>query len=234
MNSLVKTGLLAAALLAPPSASETVLGVYVFHRHGDRTSKSTPPTRMTALGADQVFRSGQHIRSLYVASNASSRISGLTPDVLSAPQLSLLSPVDAVLQNSAQVFAQALYPPTAAAGETLADGSRVQAPLGGYQYLPVEAAATTASGAEDTAWLQGASGCGRAVASSNGYFASAEYLATLESTRGFYRDLMPAINRTFSADAANFKNGYASESFVLLPCHRCPREALPAHLRSHG
>lgn len=217
MNSLVKTGLLAAALLAPPSASETVLGVYVFHRHGDRTPKSTPPTRMTALGADQVFRSGQHIRSLYVASNASSRISGLSPDVLSAPQLSLLSPVDVVLQNSAQVFAQALYPPTAAATETLADGSRVQAPLGGYQYFPVEAvtSAATASGAEDTAWLQGTSGCGRAVVSSNGYFASAEYLATLESTRGFYRDLMPAINRTFSADAANFKNGYASESFFF-------------------
>ncbi|KAI6380305.1 hypothetical protein MCOR25_001733 [Pyricularia grisea] len=199
-------------LLLPTLVSaETVLGVYVFHRHGDRTAKSTPPTKLTALGAEQVHSSGEYYRSLYVASNATSRIDGISSDIVVNSQLNVVSPVDVVLQNSGQAFLQGLYPPTTADVQVLADGETVQSVLGGYQYIPVNSLTTAAtpSGAENDAWLQSGSGCAKAVASSNSYLASRDYLDTLESTRGFYQGLMPAINRTFKADAVNFKNGYA-------------------------
>ncbi len=44
--------------------NETVLGVYMFHRHGDRTAKITPPSNLTDLGYLQVFESGEYVRSM--------------------------------------------------------------------------------------------------------------------------------------------------------------------------
>ena len=41
-------------------AQETVLGVYIFSRHGDRTAKSTPPANLTDLGYEEVYTSGKH------------------------------------------------------------------------------------------------------------------------------------------------------------------------------
>lgn len=211
---------LALALAALPLAAsaETVLGVYIFHRHGDRTAKSTPPTYLTALGAEQVHASGAYYRGRYVAANATSRIQALSPDVAVLSQLAVTAPVDSVLQNSASVFAQGLYPPAGdAARQTLADGTVAEAPLGGYQYVPVNGIATAASSAssEDSEWLQGGSGCGNAVVSSNAYFASRQYLDTLAGTAGFYRRLLPVVNRTFSESQLSFKNGYTSESSTL-------------------
>ena len=45
-------------LLPFSQAAETVLGAFVFSRHGDRTPKSTPPTNLTNLGYRQIFDSG--------------------------------------------------------------------------------------------------------------------------------------------------------------------------------
>ena len=59
----------------------TQLGVYIFHRHGDRTSKEWPPTSLTALGADQVLSSGTYFRNRYVESGASTPIASLSHDL---------------------------------------------------------------------------------------------------------------------------------------------------------
>ncbi|RYP73737.1 hypothetical protein DL771_003450 [Monosporascus sp. 5C6A] len=107
--------LLVSLATLPLVKAETVLGVYIFHRHGDRTPKSHTPVNMTALGADQ---------------------------------MDVTSPVDTVLQNSAQAFLQGLYPPVGSLSEQrLADESSVEAPLGGYQYIPVNSVSTTSSNA---------------------------------------------------------------------------------------
>ncbi|KAK3186377.1 hypothetical protein K4F52_004915 [Lecanicillium sp. MT-2017a] len=109
----------------------------------------------------------------------------LSSDVPLQAQLSISAPADAVLQNSAAAFAQALYPPSGVS-EALANGSTIEAPLGGYQYIPVGAVTTGVTGkdAESSAWLQGSSGCNNAIVSSNNYFASSD------------------------ADRASFKNAY--------------------------
>ncbi|KAK8126274.1 histidine acid phosphatase [Apiospora kogelbergensis] len=232
----MKLSLLAlASSTLPLVQSETVLGVYIFHRHGDRTPKSHPPANLTSLGAEEVFLSGSYYRSRYVASDGSSPVRGLSHDVAVASQIALTAPDDAVLHNSAQVFAQGLYPPVGRlSAQELANGTSVEAPLGGYQYVPVKAvSASSASGAsstradaENNEWLQGGSGCGNAMVSSNNYFASAEYQKTYGDSKGFYQTLLPVIGGTFGADQANFKNGYTI--FDLINVARIHNKTIPS------
>jgi hypothetical protein len=208
--------LLLSSLVPLIQAEETVLGIYVFHRHGDRTSKSFTPTTLTDLGYAQVHASGEFYRNRYVDANATSPIFSIAHDLVKNSQLSVQAPVDQVLQNSAAGFLQGLYPPVGATlgTQTLANGSSVEAPLNGFQLIPVNAVASAASNAnsENSAWLQGSSGCNNAIISSNNYFYSQEYLNKLNSTAAFYKSILPVINGTFTADKDTFKNAYSSKS----------------------
>lgn len=197
--------------------AEDVLGLYIFHRHGDRTAKAWKPVNFTALGADEVHSSGAWYRDTYVSDDAPRKISGLSPESAVLSQLEVTSPVDAVLQNSALVFLQGLYPPTKQV-ELLANGSKVEAPLSGYQYIPISSLETAASDkhSESSAWLQGNSGCTNAEASSNAYFSSSQYTQTYKDTEDFYQSLLPVIEKTYGKDEANFKNAYAS-TWILIP-----------------
>ncbi|RDA85620.1 hypothetical protein CP532_3531 [Ophiocordyceps camponoti-leonardi (nom. inval.)] len=192
------------------AAEERVLGVYIFHRHGDRSAKAWKPVNLTALGAVQVHSSGLFYRDRYVGADAPRRLPGLSSDEVVASQVSITSPRDPVLQASALTFGQGLYPPREGDVERLANGSRVVAPLGGYQYLPVDpSAAKTGDRPEDSAWLQGGTGCVNAEVSSNRYLASAEYHDDYDRSLDFYRSLLPVIKGTYGEDEANFKNGYS-------------------------
>jgi hypothetical protein len=167
---------------------------------------------MTDLGYYQVYASGDFYRKRYIESNASSQIFGISPDLASNPQLNVQAPVDTVLQNSAAGFLQGLYPPVGATlgTEKLANGTSVEAPLNGFQLIPVNGITSAASGSnsENSAWLQGQSGCNNAIVSSNDYFFSQEYMNELNSTMDFYHSVLPVINGTFSLAQDNFKNAY--------------------------
>jgi hypothetical protein len=107
MKSVV--ALCALSMLAGAEAAETVLGAYIFHRHGDRTAKALAPANLTNLGYEQVHTSGQYYRSRYLSGD--SKIRGINEDEVKLSQLQVQSPVDNVLQNSAMGFLQGLYPP---------------------------------------------------------------------------------------------------------------------------
>lgn len=203
---------LSLVLLCPGIyAAETILGVYIFSRHGDRTSKSTPPANLTDLGYSQIFTSGTYFRNRYIAPNASSRIAGVNSDIVKQSQITASAPLDTVLMNSAQGFLQGLYPPVGSrlGSDTLRNGSVVQSPLNGYQLIPVQTV-TSGTGSEDSAWLQGASNCAQATVSSNEYFDTSDYNDLLASTSDFYRSLTPLINATFGPDEISYKNAYTS------------------------
>jgi hypothetical protein len=205
--------------LLPLVPAETVLGVYLFHRHGDRTSKSFAPTSLTDLGYQQVWQSGNFYRSRYIDANATSPIFGISSNLVKTSQLSVEAPVDTVLQNSAAGFLQGLYPPvgTVLGSQELANGSSIEAPLGGYQLIPVNAvaSASSSSNSENSAWLQGQSGCNNAIVSSNNYFYSEAYNNTLSSTKAFYQSILPVINGTFTSATDTFKNAYSSKCLLL-------------------
>ncbi|KAL8817130.1 MAG: hypothetical protein Q9223_003975 [Gallowayella weberi] len=191
------------------SAAETVLGVYIFSRHGDRTAKSTPPANLTDLGYSQIFTSGTYFRNRYIAPNATSRILGVNSDVVKQSQITASAPLDTVLMNSAQGFLQGLYPPVGSrlGSDTLRNGEVVRSPLNGYQLIPIQPV-MSGTGSEDSAWLQGSSNCALATVSSNQYFTSSDYNHLLASTSDFYQSLTPLINATFSPDQISYKNAY--------------------------
>src|SRR2546423_3188240 len=201
--------ILAGIVAGVAHCQETVLGVYIFSRHGDRTAKSTPPTNLTELGYEEIFTSGTYFRNRYIAEAASSRIHGINSNLVKQSQITVSAPLDTVLQNSALAFTQALYPPVGETlgSNTLRNGTVVQSPLNGYQLIPVQLVANGA-GSEDSAWLQGAQGCANAEISSNAYFSSPEYMSTLSNTQSFYKGVAPMINRTFTAEQTSFANAY--------------------------
>jgi hypothetical protein len=197
--------------LAQSSSDEQVLGIYMFHRHGDRTAKQTPPANLTDLGYRQVYESGQYYRNRYIASNADFRINGVNSDIVKQSQIAVSAPADVVLGHSALGFLQGLYPPV---GDklgtfTLRNGTEVTTPLDGYQLITVSEVDQGAN-SENNAWLQSATGCGQATVSSNQYFSSKEYNDLLESTRDFYDGLSPALNRSFNESEISYKNAYTS------------------------
>lgn len=192
-------------------AEETILGVYIFSRHGDRTAKSTPPTNLTDLGYREVFDSGTWFRNNYVSSSATKRIAGINTDIVKLSQLAASAPLDNVLMSSAQGFLQGLYPPVGPqlGSDKLRNGTVVEAPLNGYQIIPIQTV-TSGTNSEDSSWLQGAGNCANAIVSSNNYFTSSEYTALLQTTNDFYAKLGPVVNATFSAKQTTFDIAYSS------------------------
>ncbi|KAI1322034.1 phosphoglycerate mutase-like protein [Xylariaceae sp. FL0255] len=216
--TLKKSVLLTLASLLPLVKTETVLGLYVFSRHGDRTPKVLAPANLTSLGADEVHDSGSWYRSHYVASDSATPIFGLSRDIAALTQIAVTAPVDNVLMNSAYAFLQGLYPPAlTATASTLANGSSPEGPLGGYQYIPVNAvsAISGSSGtSENSAWLQGSSGCANAVVSSNNYLVSSEYATVYNQSQSFWTSLFPVINSTFTQAKDNFANAYTIFDYI--------------------
>jgi hypothetical protein len=206
MKSVI--ALSALSMLVGAEAAETVLGAYIFHRHGDRTPKALAPTNLTALGYEQVYTSGQYYRSRYLSGD--SKIHGINEDEVKLSQLQVQAPVDNVLQNSAMGFLQGLYPPVQTV-QTLANGQNVQAPMDGYQLIPVNTI-EAGSGSEDNGWLQDASSCQNAKTSSNSYFDSDDYFDLARSTNEFYTSIVPSVNGVISDDFVSFKNAYVGMS----------------------
>lgn len=210
-STTLLTALAAAlpAVLAQTLTNETVLGVYMFHRHGDRTAKMTPPANLTGLGYQEVYTSGQYYRSRYIASDAAYKINGISTDIVKQSQIAVSAPDDTVLQNSAMGFLQGLYPPVGSDLDvsTLKNGTNITAPMDGYQLIPVELV-STGSGSEDNGWLQSASGCAKATLSSNNFFLSEQYNDLLNSTHDFYQSILPVVNGTFNGSADTYKNAY--------------------------
>ncbi|KAE8146639.1 histidine phosphatase superfamily [Aspergillus avenaceus] len=201
------TTLLALATL-DLTAAERVLGAYIFARHGDRTPKVLGNTRLTDLGYSEVHQAGTYYHKRYIADNSSSQIEGISPAIVNLTQLTASSPSDAVLQNSGTAFLQGVYPPAgASATETLSDGRKVQAPLQGYQLVPLSLISSNAN-SEDNTWLQDATGCNNAKVSSNSYYSSGLYDEVLAQSGGFYRSLEGLLNSTFAEGKMSFKNAY--------------------------
>jgi acid phosphatase len=190
------------------SSAETILGAYIFHRHGDRTAKSTPPASLTDLGYSEVHAHGSYYNSRYVANSSEAHILGLGSEVVKLSQLVVSSPSDNVLQNSAAGWLQGLYPPVGgAANQTLRNGTVVEPPLNGYQLIPVSIT-STGSGSENSQWLQGSTDCQNAEVSSNNFFNSDIFKSYQSSSLDLYQSLSPAINATFTENELNFKNAY--------------------------
>ncbi|CAI7634271.1 unnamed protein product [Penicillium manginii] len=202
MSPLITLTVVASLLLADPADAERVLGAYVFQRHGDRTAKSWPPTKLTSLGYSQEYMTGSFFHDRYISANSSHKIDGISTDIVNLAQITASAPQDDVIDNSGVGFLQGSI-----ATETLRNGSTVEVPLNGYQLIPMSDV-KSGSGSEDNTWLQSTSSCGKAIVSSNNYFNSNSYVSLLSGTRRLYQSLEPLVNETFSASELSYKNAY--------------------------
>ncbi|KAJ5831742.1 Histidine phosphatase superfamily clade-2 [Penicillium riverlandense] len=209
MRASFQSGLLLASMVAPLASAERVLGAYIFARHGDRTAKISGNTELTDLGYQEVFDAGSFYNARYINSSSPKHIQGISSNVVNLTQVLASAPEDTVLQNSGTGFMQGVYPPVGPTlgAEKLANGKIVQSPLGGYQLIPLSVIAT-GENSEDSAWLEGATGCPKATVSSNDYFLSSEYLELLSSTNDFYHSLAPMLAAAFNESSMTYLNAY--------------------------
>ncbi|KAG6917255.1 hypothetical protein DXG01_003287 [Tephrocybe rancida] len=125
-----------------------VLGVIVIARNGDRYNYYQDPysyagsnTETTALGEAESFQLGSLLRSTYLNSASPSYINGIRSDLVDNSEVKarVKAGVEgSVVFDSAIAVLQGLFPPNSNNKIKLANDTTVVAPLGGYQYVPVE------------------------------------------------------------------------------------------------
>ncbi|RPD56153.1 phosphoglycerate mutase-like protein [Lentinus tigrinus ALCF2SS1-7] len=178
-----------------------VLGIVVLARHGDRQGFYQDPdtytasaTAITPLGEQQEFRLGSLIRSRYLNSSSASFISGISSTGSLFAQNQVAVRADAggeggVIFDSAVALTQGLWPPTSLANTTLANGTTVTSPLGGYQYIPIESVEPN----EDVS-LEGYTSCNTFDDHTSAFYDSAGFQAKQSQVSQFLTDLQPFMD----------------------------------------
>lgn len=226
--------LLSGALAGSVSA-ETILGVTVYSRHGDRkhlltlllrhtltklgTSKHYKGYMLTNLGLQQNFQVGSDYRDLYVSSDSAKQILGISEDKYVPSQVFASAPDEAVLLNTAIAFLQGLYPPLESldeeiASQTLNNGSTYTNPLNGYQYVVLHGEEKESP---DTIWIKGDDECPAISALAENFADSAVYQERVESTRPFYQQFWPILQDVYDyTTEANMSYENAFDIFDLI------------------
>ncbi|KAK4246199.1 histidine phosphatase superfamily [Corynascus novoguineensis] len=208
---MIHTSSLALAGLAATAVAETIHGALVFTRHGDRTAKHFGNWVLTPLGAQQVFQVGTDYRSRYLSSSSPQRIRGISEFEYVPAQVWASAPDSPVLLTTANSFLQALYPPLGdikplLSAQDLANGSSVESPLAGYQYVTLHG---VSEDSPETIWIKGDDECPAIKAASADFKASTEYQDRLASTRDFYQSLYPLVSDLYpSAEDLSYDSAY--------------------------
>ncbi|KAG7091478.1 hypothetical protein E1B28_010509 [Marasmius oreades] len=125
-----------------------VLGVLILARHGDRqgfyqspTSYTPTATKITPLGNREEFLLGQYLRARYLNASSPTFISNVNASIVDPNQVLVRADAGGeggVILQSAMSLTQGLFPADADYNTTLANGTTVQGPLDGYQYVSIE------------------------------------------------------------------------------------------------
>lgn len=191
-----------AAVIALTDA-HTIHSALVFTRHGDRTAKFFKGYEMTNLGAQQVYQSGQFYRNRYLT--GAHPIEGMARDEARTQQIWASAPDQHVLYQTATNFLQGLYPPLDTASEALNNGSSVDSPLNGYQFILVHG---EDANSPDTIWIKGDDECPTYETASKAYRQSAEYQQTLNSSADFYSQFVDTLGPIMGAENVTYAHAY--------------------------
>ncbi|KAK4656477.1 hypothetical protein QC762_0036000 [Podospora pseudocomata] len=187
------------SLLAGRAMAETVHGVVVFTRHGDRTTKHYGAQTLTNLGTTQNFQIGGDYRARYIESSSPHQILNISEFNYVPSQIYASAPNQGILLNTATAFLQGLYPPLAdlnpsIATQTLNNGSESTSPLNGYQYITLQGIPPNSP---DAIWIKGDDNCPAVTQASQSFESSPEFTTKLTSTREFYQSLFPVLKSVY-------------------------------------
>lgn len=209
---MIGKSLAVASILASTAVAETVHGVVVFTRHGDRNTKHYGAQAITSVGANQCFQVGSDYRSRYLESGSPHRILNISEDKYVSSQIYASAPDQSLLKNSATAFLQGLYPPLVdldaeIATTTLNNGSESTSPLNGYQYVFLHG---ENANSPDTIWIKGDDGCPANAAAYKSFEQSDEFKTRMETTKDFYGGLYDVLESVYDYKPENmtYKNAY--------------------------
>ncbi|KAF4337480.1 acid phosphatase [Fusarium beomiforme] len=218
-------------LLVSTAAAETIHGVVVFSRHGDRTTKWYGVQSLTSLGAEQNFQVGSDYRSRYLSSDSDYQILGISEDEYKPSQIFASAPDQGILMNTATAFLQGLYPPLVdldpeIASQTLNNGSESQAPLDGYQYVRLH---TINDNSPDTIWIKGDDACPKYKTASKAFFDSDVFAQRVEDTKDFYASFYDVLSDgVYNLKPENMTYENAFNIFDLVNVARIHNSTSPA------
>ncbi|KAF3911783.1 hypothetical protein AA313_de0206852 [Arthrobotrys entomopaga] len=214
----VRTSIVFLAASVLPVMGETILGLTVFSRHGDRTSKHYAGYSLTNLGFQQVFQSGSFYRDTYLSANSSKRILGISEDQYVTSQIWATAPDQKVLANTATAFLQGLYPPLdetdpQIATNTINNGTTYTNPLNGYQYVLLHVPGTDSP---NTIWIKGDDGCPAVTAAEDSFPDSTQFIELEDSTKAFYQQFWPQLEDVYDLKQTELSYAKAYDIFDLI------------------
>ncbi|KAF9525011.1 histidine phosphatase superfamily [Crepidotus variabilis] len=175
-------------------ALSKVLGVIILARNGDRYSYYQNPftyeasnTETTALGEAESHSVGALVRNTYLNSQSPSYIEGVRSDLVdnSEVKVRVKAGVEgSVVFDSAIAFLQGLYPPNPNNKIVLANETTIVAPLGGYQYVPVE----TVEPGNDRS-LESWTDCPNFQKRIKEFYSSADFKAKAQDAQPFFKSV---------------------------------------------
>ncbi|PKS09152.1 hypothetical protein jhhlp_003766 [Lomentospora prolificans] len=227
---MAKLSLILSTLLTSVVA-ETIHGVVVFSRHGDRTTKHYKNQQLTSLGAEQNFLQGSQYRERYLDADAPRQILGISEDEYVASQVFATAPDQSILLNTATAFLQGLYPPLEGLNPDLAtnqlnNGSDSVSPLNGYQYVVLHG---QSNDAPDAIWIKGDDSCPKAATAQKSFQQSDEFIQRSDETKSFYEKFQTTLKDVYDyTSAANFSYKNAYDIFDLINVARIHNASSPA------
>ncbi|TDL22226.1 phosphoglycerate mutase-like protein [Rickenella mellea] len=188
-----------AVKLMASSADSVVLGVVLLVRHGDRQGFYQNPltytasnTEITPLGNAQEFQLGTLLRNLYLDASSPSFVQGISTSGFNQSQVLIRADAGGeggVIFDSAVALTQGLWPPTSSANVTLANGTTVISPLGGYQYVPIESVEPN----EDVS-LEGWTSCSPFDQATSQFYNSSIFQARQNASQALFDILPPYLD----------------------------------------
>ncbi|KAF2842082.1 phosphoglycerate mutase-like protein [Patellaria atrata CBS 101060] len=209
---------------------ETILGVTVYSRHGDRSSKHYKGYSLTNLGLNQNFQTGSFYREQYIDVASQKQILGISEDLYKPSEIWASAPDQLVLSNTATAFLQGLYPPVDGADhslavQTLTNGSSYTNPLNGYQYVLLNA---KDSDSPDTIWIKGDDSCPAYQDAADTFHTSDLFQEKVEATKSFYSKFWDILDDVYDYEAENMTYANAYDIYDLINVARIHNESSPA------
>ncbi|KAI0768869.1 phosphoglycerate mutase-like protein [Irpex lacteus] len=180
------------------STDSKILGLVLIARHGDRegfyqdpTTYTASATSITPLGVTQEFALGNLVRTTYLDPNGPEYI-GTTSPLFNQSQVQVRADAGGeggVIFDSAIAVTQGLFPPNPANSITLANGTTVTAPFGGYQYVPIESVEPN----QDVS-LEGYTSCTAFAAKNAAFYKSPGFLQKANESAPFLNALPPFLD----------------------------------------
>ncbi|KAL4784955.1 histidine phosphatase superfamily [Aspergillus varians] len=230
MGSRFSIALLCLSLGISPAISEDqtarVWAIFSYTVNGEAIPKVFPRSKvLTPYGAYQLHDAGSAFRERYVALSSgirepSTKIRNLSPYLLDNDDIKVASTPDAAVLASAQAFTQGVYPPLDEAFNAtffnsdleLADGTVIDAPLGGYQYPSI---VTFGTDDPQSVTVAGQALCPAHASARAQYASSKEFWQTYEDSAAFYNHLhAQALSGQFDTTEANYANATTISEFL--------------------